>query len=340
MGTHQFVIRRLVMLVPVLVATATITFVATRLVPADPASILVAEGASTSEYEEIRRELGLDAPLVVQWIRYLSDVARGDLGMSIALRRPVSRDLWRFFFASAELGIAAFVVSVVVGVPLGVLSAARPGGWIDHVGRVVSLGGVGAPIFWIGLVFQLLFYGHLGWLPGGGRVDEVLLISSPVKLTTGFLILDAVLARNWSIMRDALTHLLLPAAVLAYPVVALVSRMTRSAMLEALSQDYVRTARAYGVPESLLLRKHALRNAAPTILTVIGLAFGTQLQGSVLVETVFNWPGLGLYLYGGIKTLDYPIVVSVALVISVVYVLANLAVDIGYLLFDPTLRYG
>lgn len=340
MGIGRFALRRLVLLVPVLLATATLTFTATRLVPADPASVLVAEGATTEEYQRIRHELGLDRPLPLQWLRYIGDVARGNLGVSIRLRRPVNRDLWGFFVASMELGIVAFALAVAVGLPLGIVSAAQPDRWLDHVVRVVSLGGVAAPIFWIGLVLQLLFYGQLGWLPGGGRVSEILLISSPVNSVTGFLVIDAALASNWVVLRDALVHLLLPAVVLAWPVVALISRMTRSAMLEVLSQDYIRTARAYGVYERRVLARHALKNAAPTILTVLGLAFGALLQGSVLVETVFNWPGLGLYMFGGIRSLDYPVVIGVALVISVVYVVINLLVDIGYLLVDPRLRYG
>lgn len=335
-----FVLRRLLLLVPVLVLVAMITFTASHMVPGDPASLLVGEGASQEEYQAIRRELGLDRPMVEQAVRYLADVAKGDLGTSIRLRRPVAGDIGRFFAATLELGFAAFMLSMAVGLPLGILAAVKADRWPDHLIRLFSLGGVAVPIFWSALVAQLLLYGQLGWLPGGGRYAETMLLQHPVPSLSGLFLLDAALSGRWIMVADGLRHLFLPAVVLAYPSLAIITRMTRSAMLEVISQDYIRTARSVGFTERRILLGPALRNAVPTILTISGLALGNLLQGSILVETVFNWPGLGLYLYGGVTSLDYPVVTGVTLIFSLNYVLINLLVDVGYFVADPRLRYG
>lgn len=333
-----FTFRRLVLLVPVMILVAMITFVASQLVPGDPASLLVAEGASSEEYQAIRRQLGLDRPIYEQAAVYLANVARGDLGTSIRLRKPVAADILRFLTGTVELGVVAFLLSLAIGVPLGIIAAYRINTWIDHVIRVFSLGGVAVPIFWSALVAQLLLYGQLGWLPGGGRYSETLMLQHPTPTVTGLLVFDAALAGQWVMVGDALRHLLLPAIVLAYPSLAIITRMTRSAMLDVWSQDYIRTARAFGFAERHILMGPAFRNAVPTILTIMGLALGHMLQGSILVETVFNWPGLGLYLYGGVTSLDYPVVTGVTLVFSLNYVLINLLVDIGYFVADPRLN--
>ncbi len=340
MRFFAFVAKRLLLLVPVVVLVAMITFVASQLVPGDPASLLVAEGASQEEYAAIRHQLGLDRPIYVQAVGYLAGIARGDLGTSIRLRRPVAREIPRFFAATAELGLAAFALSLLIGVPLGIISAFRVDRLADHVIRIVSLGGIAVPIFWSALIAQLVLYGQLGWLPGGGRYTETLFLQHPVNTVTGLLLVDSLLAGQWTSFSNALRHLLMPAAVLAYPSLALITRMTRSAMLDVLGQDYVRTVRAFGFTERHILIGPALRNAVPTVLTITGLALGHLLQGSILVETVFNWPGLGLYLYGGVSSLDYPVVTGVTLVYSLNYVLINLLVDIGYYVSDPRLNYG
>jgi peptide/nickel transport system permease protein len=232
------------------------------------------------------------------------------------------------------------MIAVLVGVPAGIWSAVRQNGLADHMLRILTLGGVAAPVFWTALMAQWIFYGQLGWLPGIGQFSAFIEFGSPPPQITGMVTVDSLLAGNWMAFRDALAHIVLPAGVLAYRVVAVIARMTRSAMLDVLHEDYIRTARALGIAERSVVLRHALKNAGPLILTVLGIAFGQLLQGSILVETVFSWPGLGLYIVKGIATLDYPIVIGVSVIISAVYVLVNLVVDLLYPLLDPRIRYA
>ena len=335
-----FVARRLITSIPVFVGIVTIAFVATRAVPADPVAMLVGEDATGGQYDRIRHELGLDRPAWQQWLGYVSSIARGNLGFSLRTRRPVNQELWRFFRGTLELGVLAFVIAVLVGIPAGVWSAVRQNRAADHVLRILSLGGVAAPVFWTALMAQWLLYGKLGWLPGAGQLSDFIQFTSPPPAITGFATVDSLLSGNWAALKDTLAHMILPASVLAYRVVAVIARMTRSVMLDTLHEDYIRTARALGIGERSVILRHALKNAAPPILTVLGIAFGQLLQGSILVETVFAWPGLGLYIVQGIATLDYPVVIGVSVLVSVVYVLANLLVDLLYPVFDPRIRYA
>jgi ABC-type dipeptide/oligopeptide/nickel transport system permease component len=336
----MFVARRLITSIPVFVGIVTIAFVAVRAVPADPVAMLVGEDATAAQYERLRQELGLDRPAWRQWLGYLWNTARGKMGFSLRTRRPVNQELGRYFRGTLELGLCAFVIAVAFGVPAGVWSAVRQNRAADHVLRLLTLGGVAAPVFWTALMAQWLFYGTLGWLPGIGQLSDFVQFTSPPRPITGLVTLDSLLGRNWMALRDAVMHMVLPASVLAYRVVAVIARMTRSAMLDVLHEDYIRTARSLGISERAVIFRHALRNAAPPILTILGIAFGQLLQGSILVETVFSWPGLGLYIVQGIVTLDYPVVIGVSVLISALYVLINLGVDVVYPLFDPRIRYA
>jgi peptide/nickel transport system permease protein len=335
-----FVLRRLLTSIPVFVAIVTIAFAATYAVPADPVAMLVGEDATTAQYERIRQELGLDLPAWRQWLGYVWGTARGNFGYSLRTRAPVNADVWRFFRGTLELGLLAFAIAVAAGVPAGIWAAVRQNRLADHVLRILTLGGVAAPVFWTALMAQWILYGKLGWLPGIGQFSDFIQFTNPPRAVTGMATIDSVLAQNWMALRDVLAHMILPASVLAYRVVAIIARMTRSAMLDVLHEDYIRTARSLGIGQRSVLLRHALKNAAPPILTVLGIAFGQLLQGSILVETVFSWPGLGLYIVKGIVTLDYPVVIGVSVVISATYVLVNLIVDLLYPLFDPRIRYA
>jgi peptide/nickel transport system permease protein len=335
-----YVLRRVATSLPVFIGVVTITFLVAQWIPGDPLAVLLPDDPTPSQYKTMQRELGLDQPLVVQWARSLLSAITWDFGRSFSTRQPIKGELPSYFRATAELATVAFILAVVVGVPLGVLAAVREDTWTDHVLRVVTLGGVAAPLFWIALMVQLLFYGVLNWLPAGAQFSDFVGVASPVRRVTGFALVDATLTRNWVALHDGVRHLILPAAVLAYRVLAIVTRMTRATVVEVLRQDYVRTARAMGLPERAVLFRHVLRNAGFPILTVMSLAFGQLLQGSVLVETVFLWPGLGLYAVKAIANLDYPVIVAVSIVVTVVYVAINLLVDILYSVLDPRVRYA
>ncbi len=267
----------------------------------------------------------------------MSGLLRGDLGLSVTTRRPVIEDLAQFLPATIELTATAFLITVLVGIPVGILSAAKRGGMFDHASRLVSIAGVSLPIFWLGLVLQVLFYKHLGLLPIGGRLGT--LDIAPPRVTGAYLI-DSLLAGDLSLFWSSAIHLILPALTLAAGSVAVVTRMMRASVLETMGADYVRTARAKGLAEPSLLRRHVMRNAFIPTLTVLGLQVGYLLAGNFLVESVFNWPGIGLYAIDAIANLDYAAIMGVTLVVSVVYVAVNLVVDILYVLLDPRITYS
>lgn len=336
----SFVWRRVLTVVPVFAGIVTIAFVVTHAVPGDPLAMLLGEDATEAQYERLREQYGLDRPMWRQWAGYLVETARGEFGYSLRTGRPVNNDIWRYFAASLELGLVAFVLAALVGIPSGIWAAVRQNRLVDHVLRVVTLGGVAAPVFWTAIMAQWVFYGLLDWLPATGQISDFLLFTSPPRRVTGMITVDSLLDGNTTAFLDALRHMVLPASVLAYRVVAIIARMTRSVMIDALREDHIRTARAIGANPRSIVFRHALKNAAPPILTVLGLAFGQLLQGSILVETVFAWPGLGLYAVQGILNLDYPVVIAVSVLICIVYVVANLAVDLLYPVLDPRIQYA
>jgi peptide/nickel transport system permease protein len=332
-------LRRLLLTTPVLLSVVTITFVATKMVPGDPLVGFLPDNPTLEQHAALAHEFGLDQPLPVQWLRYVLRMAKGNLGRSLRTGNAVTSDLSAALPATVELTLAAFLLTVGLGIPMGVYAAVKYGRASDHVLTVATLGGVAAPLFWTALMAQVLFYGTLKWLPLGGRLDEYLGFSGQVSHYTGLLTVDAMLSGSWQGLQSAVLHLVLPAGVLAYRAGALVVRITRSAMVEILHAQYVQTARSLGLTERRVIAHWAFRNAMLPVLTVLALTFGQLLQGSILVETVFNWPGLGLYTVQSILRLDYPGVIAAALVITVGFVLVNTVVDLLYPLVDPRVGY-
>jgi peptide/nickel transport system permease protein len=320
----------------VLVGVSVLTFFIAHVVPADPVLVALGEHAREDQIQAYRRAYGLDRPVVVQYLVYMRRLVAGDLGISIRTRRPVADDLREFLPATIELGSAAWFVALVLGIPAGILSAVFKDRLFDHISRVVALIGASLPVFWLGLLLLGTFYYRLRWFPGPGRLDVFI---SPPPVRTGLLLVDAALAADLAAFQNAARHLVLPALTLGLFSTAVIARMTRSAMLEVLYQDYIRTARAKGLHERRVIILHALRNAMIPTLTIIGISFGSLLSGAVLTETIFAWPGLGRYATASAISLDFPAVVAVTLVAAVVYTLLNLFVDVFYARLDPRIRY-
>jgi peptide/nickel transport system permease protein len=313
-----------------------LTFFISHVVPADPARLAAGPHASTEQVQQLRQKLGLDQSLPKQYWMYMSGLVRGDFGYSLFSRRPVAEDLKDYFPATVELTAAAMLICLIVGIPLGVLSAVHKDGWLDHLGRVVCIGGVGIPIFWLALLFQLFFYRWLDVVPVGGRIAPGL---SPPQTITGLYTLDSLLTGNWPVLGNSLSYLILPAITLAFASLAWVARVTRISMLETLGQDYVRTARGKGLAERSVIYVHALRNALIPTVTLVGLQTGALLAGAFLVEIIFSWPGIGYYTVNAIMAMDFNAIMSTTLLVAVVYTIANLVVDILYVALDPRIKY-
>lgn len=331
----RFILRRLLGLLFVLVGVSLFTFAIAQVVPVDPAAAALGAKAREEQIAAYRQELGLDRPVWEQYVRYVGRLVQGDLGESIRTRRPVADDLRDFFPATLELSLAALVVALALGIPLGIIAALRRNSAVDALARLIALIGGSMPIFYVGLLGLGLFYRQLRWLPGQGRLDSTM---NPPELITGMFTLDALLTGNWPVFQNAIWHLILPALTLGYFSTAVLLRITRSAMLEAISQDYVRTARSKGLREELVVLRHVFKNALPPVLTTIGLTFGSLLSGAVLTETVFGWPGLGRYATTSVSNLDLPAVMGVTLLAAFIYPAVNTLVDIGYSLVDPRIR--
>jgi ABC-type dipeptide/oligopeptide/nickel transport system permease component len=345
-----YALRRLLGLIPVLVGVSLLVFLIPRVIGADPARVMLGERASETAYLRLRAELGLDAPLFVntaafaerglpglfeaQYPSFALGVLRGDLGRSIVSLVPVGSGLRARFPATFELAVTAMLFAVVVGVPLGVVAALRRGTLIDTGALFIALAGVSFPVFWLGILLIYAFAVNLGWLPASGRLAATLTFA-PV---TGFYVLDGLLSGRLDVTLDALRHLVLPGLALGSIPLAIVVRMTRSAMLEVLGQDYVRTATAKGLARSVVVRKHALRNALMPVVTVIGLSFGALLSGAILTETVFAWPGIGRWVYDAISARDYPVIQGGVLFVAFLFVLVNLVVDLSYAVIDPRVQ--
>lgn len=335
MALGKLIGRRLALLVVVLLGVTFLTFVISHMVPGDPARLLAGDKASAETVQRIRQELGLDQPVLIQYGRYLRGLLQGDLGLSLRTLHPVQADLRTFFPATIELALVSLTLAVLVGIPLGVISAVRKDTLVDHVNRVIAIAGVSTPIFWFGLMAMLIFYRKLGWFPGSERLDTFL---TPAPRVTGLYLADSLLAGNWAVFRNAVWHLTLPALCLSYIHVAAISRMVRSSMLEVLNQDYIRTAMAAGLPRRVIVYRHALRNALIPTVTMLGIAFGELLGGAVLTETIFSWPGMGKYVVDSIASLDFPAIMGFTLVTATGYVLLNLLVDLSYPLLNPQIR--
>ncbi|HXQ52728.1 MAG TPA: ABC transporter permease [Stellaceae bacterium] len=313
-----------------------VTFLIARVVPIDPVLAVVGDRASSETYARVRAEMGLDRPVAVQFGRYVTMLAEGDLGQSALTRAKVADDIARFFPATLELATVATLIGLVLGIPAGVIAAARHNRWPDHALRLVSLFGYSVPVFWLGLMALLLFYADLGWAAGPGRLDPWL--EDVVRPRSGLLLVDGVLAGNGTVVLSALRHLALPAAILGYYSLAYISRMTRSLMLEQLNQDYIAVARAKGLSETRVLWCHALGNVLVPLATVATLAYAQLLEGSVLTETVFAWPGIGRYITGSLLSLDMNAVMGGTLVVGAVFIFLNLLVEGLYGRLDPRLR--
>jgi peptide/nickel transport system permease protein len=331
------VLHRLGALVLLAIGITFVAFALTHIVPGDPAAANLGQQAinDPAAVAAFNHHYGLDKPLPTQYGIYLWGLLHGDLGSSEQNHDAVTHDLGQAIPATAELAIVSIFIAVIVGVTLGVIAAMRRNKLTDHVLRVVSLGGVSMPTFWIALVGLYVFFFRLDWLPGTGRLDPVV---TPPPHTTGFYTIDALLAGQWSTFGNAFMHLILPALVLAAYSIGLLTRYTRSAVLEVISNDYVRAARAKGMPERTVIPRHVLRAALPGIVTVIGLVFANVMTGAVLVENIFSWPGIGQYAYHSATTLDLPAIMGVSLFVAVVYIVVNFFVDIIYGIVDPRLR--
>ena len=329
-----FVLRRLFHLIFILLGVSILVFLMLRLIPGDPAQLLLGEFASPSDMARIRQQLGLDASYPYQYLIYLKNLFQGDMGVSIRSRTPVSEEMWVHFLATAELSLAAMIISSMIGILAGVISSVRRQSIFDYASMLLALAGVSMPIFWLGLMLMYLFSVKWGLLPMMGRFTMGL---EPASLT-GLVVLDSLLTGNFQLFANSLKHLLLPAVTLATIPMAIIARMSRSSMLEVMSKDYIRTARAKGLSQQTVIFKHALKNAFLPIVTVIGLNFGLLLGGAVLTETIFSWPGLGRYVVDSLLARDYPAVQGCILFFALIMVAVNLIVDILYFYLDPRLR--
>ena len=317
-----------------------VTFVIGRVVPIDPVLSIVGERATAAQYEAAREALGLNEPIWVQFGIYVRDAVTGDFGTSLLTAQPVLEDVKRVFPATLELATIATIIGVLLGVPAGVLAATRPGSWVDQLVRFVGLMGYSMPVFWLGLMGLLLFYGVLGWVGGPGRLDTTYQFMYELDVTpvSGMILIDTALAGAWDVFANALSHIVLPAGVLGYYSTAYISRMTRSFMIEQLGQEYITTARVKGMPEWRVVWVHALRNVMVPLITVIALSYAQLLEGSVLTETVFAWPGLGLYITNALFSGDMAAVMGGTIVVGACFILLNMLSDILYRLIDPRAR--
>lgn len=335
MTMWAYLVRRLALAVLVLFGVATITFLIVRVVPSDPAAVYVGSNARPEQIREARKILGLDKPLYVQYGIYMKDLVSGEWGNSLRTKRPVLQDLVHFLPASLELIVAALLLATVMGLVMGVLTAHMKGSWIDNVMRLFAVGGVSVPAFWLALMLQIMFFRSLHLLPVAGQSDILVAQAHPITPITGMNVVDAFITSNWPAFWDALKHLIMPMLALAAYPAGVIMRMTRSSMLESLGMDYIRMARALGLPPRTLLYKDSLKNAIGPVLTVIGLTFAYSLTGTFFVELIFAWPGLGTYATTSILSLDYPAIMGVTVMVAIVYVIVNLVVDIAQAFFDP-----
>ncbi len=332
-----FFLRRLLMFVPLLLGLSLLAFTISRLLPGDPVGLAAGPQATPEIKEALRREFGLDRSLPAQYWNYMTSLLRGDWGASLYSRREVADDLRTFFPATLELTLAAVFFAALLGTALGVLSALYRNRFPDHASRIVVLFFVSFPSFWLAMIFQLLFGLLLDWFPIGKRFD---VLSAPPPGATGLYLLDSLLALDFQSFRTALWHLAMPALVLSFGALASITRITRANMLEALDKDFVRMERAIGFPERVIVAKYVLRNAFIATLTIISLEFGWLMAGAVLVETIFDWPGLGLYAVESSLRLDFQPIMGITLVYGLVFSLINLLTDIAYGFLDPRIRYG
>ena len=332
----KYVTKRILMVIPVMIGVSIIVFSLMRVFSPDPAPIVLGQHATQESITVWRHANGLDAPVVTQYLTYVTKALHGDLGTSYYTKSQVSAEIGARFPATIELAIAAILFATTLGILLGVMAAVKKNSIFDAAGSLFALIGVSIPIFWLGILFIMFFAGFLHLLPSGGRINVML---EPVRMS-GFYMIDAAVQGNWEGFRDAFIHLILPALTLGMYSMAIITRMTRSSMLETLGQDYIRTARAKGIAETKVIGKHALRNSLIPVTTVIGLQFGALLGGALLTESVFSWPGIGKYTVDSILKSDFPVVQGIVLLVAVIFVTINLIADLGYAFLDPRIKYS
>lgn len=332
----RFLLSRVLGLLVVVLGITLVTFITLHIFPSDPARLLAGPGATEAQVQQIRAELGLDQPLPVQYLRYLGDLAQGNLGKSIQTGQPVANDLVQRFPATLELALVTMIVYMAMSIPLGVAAALTRGGPLDLVIRVLSTSGLAVPAFWLGFLLQLVLYRELGWFqnPVGRLPPEV----PPPQTITGLYLVDSLVTGNLRAFGSAATQLVLPVTCLVVSRLGVGVKLTRTSLLDVIGSDYVRTARAKGLRVRSVVYGHALRNALMPVVTALGIQLGYLLGGTLVVEVVFGWPGIGQYAIGSITTVDFPAIMSVTVVISVFFVLTNFAVDLLYLYLDPRLR--
>lgn len=332
---NSYLVKRLLVVLPVLLGMTIIVFSIIHAIPGDPAETILGEKASEQSKAVLREQLGLNKPWLQQYFTYLGDLLQGDMGQSIRTKQPIAKEIVPYLAATLELTIASMLFAVIVGVNAGIISAWRQRSWFDYSSMVIALVGVSMPIFWLGLMEQWIFSIKLQWLPTIGRMDQ----RDPVEAITNLYVIDAMLSGRWDQVWVVLKHLILPSVALGTIPMAVIARMTRSSMIEAMGSDYIRTAKSKGLSEFKVVYKHALKSASIPLLTVIGLQFGSLLGGAVLTETIFAWPGVGRYIYEAISYRDYPVIQSGILIVAFIFVVINLIVDLMYALIDPRIQY-
>jgi ABC-type dipeptide/oligopeptide/nickel transport system permease component len=328
----SYVLRRLAWTVLILLLITVITFVLSRVVPANPVAMAAGLGASTEQVAEVRRVMGLDEPLPVQYVRYMQGLARLDFGASIRTQRAVGQDLRVFLPATFELVGVSFTLYMLIAIPLGILAALRTGGFIDLIIRGSAMLSSAVPVFWLAMILQLVFFARLGWLPSGARID---VRAPPPQLVTGFFSVDSLLAGDVNQFASVLKHLILPVSAIVLSLLAVGVRLTRATMLQELQQQYVRTARGKGLRQARIVFGHVLRNALNPVISMLGIQLGYLLAWIILVETIFQWPGIGLYAYDSFQGLDYSPIMALTLVFSFFFVVVNLVTDVLYPILDP-----
>lgn len=338
MDLKRYIVKRFLQTLIIVLGISFITFFLSRVAPSDPAAMWVGIHAKAEQIQRARVELGLDQPLYVQYFIYMGDLLQGSWGTSYRTRQPVLKDLMFYMPASMELAVIGQIIASVVGLPLGVIAASKKNTKIDHASRILAIAGVSLPVFWIGLLLQIIFSRTLGIFPIEGRLDTTIQMTMPIQRITGFFLFDSLVTGNFVAFFDALRHIILPAIALSSYSMGLSLRMTRSSMIEILREKYLKTARAFGLPENTIRFKYALKNAIVPTLMVMGISFSWSLTGAFLVEVIFNWPGLGTYVWRAILAVDYPVIVGVSIIASLIIVIINLILDLVQAWIDPRVR--
>jgi len=333
-----YILRRLVFMLIVLWVLTMVTFFLSTIAPADPAALWVGHRPKAGQIERAREQLGLDKPAHIRYFHYLNNLLHGNLGVSIRTKQPVIDEIKRYLPATMELVTVAILLSLLMGIPLGIYTAFNRESIIDHAGRIFCLCGVAVPVFWLGMMFQLGMSSGLQILPLQGRISTSVFLMHPLEIKTGFYFIDAVITGNWAVLKDNLIHIILPAFTLSFASLAYVVRITRTSMIEVMNEDYIRTAKAYGIGERLIRYKFALRNGLIPVVTIVGLSYAYEMGGSILVESIFDWPGMGRFLWLSIASNDYPGIIGVTIIFAIICCTINLIVDLGYALIDPRVR--